>query len=74
MAIAKRRKERQQELLVATSENRALGNPFYSALNRLLEEQGFDDFAEEVCREFYAEKRGRPSIPPGVYFRMLMVG
>jgi len=74
MAIGKRRKERQQELLVATSEIRALGNPFYGALNRLLEEQGFDDFAEEVCREFYAEKRGRPSIPPGVYFRMLMVG
>ena len=35
---------------------------------------GFDEFAEEIGREFYAEKRGRPSIPPGVYFRMLMVG
>ena len=74
MAIGKRRKGRQQEMFVAASEIRALGNPFYRALNRLLEEQGFDDFAEEVCREFYAEKRGRPGIPPGVYFRMLMVG
>ncbi len=74
MAIGKRRKGRQQELFVAASEIRALGNPFYRALNRLLEEEGFDDFAEETCREFYAEKRGRPGIAPGVYFRMLMVG
>ena len=74
MALGKRRKGRQQELLVAASEIRALGNPFYRALNRLLEEEGFDDVAEETCREFYAEKRGRPGIAPGVYFRMLMVG
>ena len=59
---------------MAASEIRALGNPFYRALNRLLEEEGFDEFAEETCREFYAEKRGRPGIPPGVYFRMLLVG
>ena len=74
MAIGKRGKGRQQELFVAASEIRALGNPFYRALNRLLEEEGFDEFAEETCREFYAEKRGRPGIPPGVYFRMLLVG
>ena len=74
MALGKRRKGRQQELFVAASEIRALGNPFYRALNRLLEEHGFDEFAEEACREFYAQKRGRPGIPPGVYFRMLMVG
>ena len=74
MAIGRRRKGRQQALFVAASEVRALGNPFYRALNRLLDEHDFDDFAEEVCRGFYAETRGRPSIPPGVYFRMLMVG
>ena len=74
MALGRRRKGRQQELFVAASEIRALGNPFYRALNRLLEEHGFDEFAEETCREFYAQKRGRPGIPPGVYFRMLMVG
>ena len=50
------------------------GQPLLRALNRLLEEEGFDEFAEETCREFYAEKRGRPGIPPGVYFRMLLVG
>ena len=74
MALGKRGKGRQQELFVAASEIRALGNPFYRALNRLLGEQGFDEFAEETCREFYSQKRGRPSIPPGVYFRMLLVG
>ena len=74
MALGKRRKGRQQELFVAASEIRALGNPFYRALDKLLEEHGFDEFAEETCREFYAEKRGRPGIPPGVYFRMLVVG
>ena len=37
-------------------------------------ENGFDGFAEEACREFYAGNRGRPGVPPGVYFRMLMVG
>ena len=74
MAIGRRCKGRQQELFVAASEIRALGNPFYRALNRLLEEHGFDEFAEEACREFYEDNRGRPGIAPGVYFRMLMVG
>ncbi len=80
MAMGRRRKGWQREMFVAASKIRALGNPFYRALNRLLDEHDFDEFAEEICREFYAEKRGRPSIrtdsldPPGVYFRMLMVG
>ena len=43
-------------------------------MDRLLREHGFDGFAEETCREFYAGNRGRPGVPPGVYFRMLMVG
>ena len=50
------------------------GSPFYRGLDRLLRENGFDGFAEEACREFYAGNRGRPGVPPGVYFRMLMVG
>ena len=53
---------------------RALDNPFYAALDKLLRESGFDEFAEETCREFYAERMGRPGLPPGVYFRMLMAG
>ena len=74
MAIGKRLANPHLELFVATSEIRSLGNPFYRALNRLLDKHGFDAFAEDQCREFYAGSRGRPGVPPGVYFRMLMVG
>ena len=74
MAIGRRQKDQQREMFVAADRLRSLGNPFYRALDELLEREGFDEFAEAACREFYTEKRGRPSIPPGVYFRMLMVG
>ncbi|MFO0004936.1 MAG: transposase, partial [bacterium] len=39
----------------------------------LLKSKGFDAFVDEQCRPFYAEN-GRPSLPPGVYFRMLLIG
>ena len=74
MAVGRRRRERQDGLFVPAGAIRSAGNPFYEALNRLLEANGFDDFAEELCREFHAKARGRPSVAPGVYFRMLMVG
>ena len=52
------------------------GHPFYRKLNELLAEADFDRWIEGRCRQYYAteEKRGQPSIPPGVYFRMLLVG
>lgn len=50
------------------------GHPFYEALNQLLGQQGFDPFVEELCRPFYAKRQGRPSLPPAVYFRLLMIG
>jgi len=50
------------------------GHPFYEELERVLREEGFDIFAEGACAPYYAKKQGRPSIPPGVYFRMLMIG
>ena len=74
MAVGKRPAGRQDEMFVATSEIRRLSHPFYQALERMLKNEGFDAFAEETCREFYAEKNGRPGIPPGVYFRMLLIG
>jgi len=74
MALGKRPEGRQEELFVATSDIRRLSHPFYRALERLLQAEGFDAFAEETCGEFYAPTRGRPSIPPGVYFRMLLIG
>jgi transposase len=53
---------------------RSPGHPFYERVNRVLAEAGFDRFVEDLCRPHYATVQGRPSIPPGTYFRMLMVG
>jgi transposase len=50
------------------------GHPFYQRVNEIFREHGFDRFVEGLCRGYYAERMGRPSIPPGVYFRMLLVG
>jgi transposase len=76
MAMGKR-KERQEALfIVAEDLPRSAGHPFYQKLNELLAKAGFDRWIEQRCQEYYEqeEKRGRPSIPPGVYFRMLLVG
>ncbi len=48
--------------------------PFFEKLNEVLERSGFDECLERLCRPFYAAKLGRPSLPPGVYFRMLLLG
>jgi len=67
-----------QETLFITHDDlpRSPGHPFYVKLNQLLDEAGFDYWLEKRCAQYYAqeEKRGQPSIPPGVYFRMLLVG
>ena len=47
---------------------------FYRKLNLLLLEAGFDPFVETLCEPYYHDTHGRPGIPPGVYFRMLLVG
>ena len=50
------------------------GHPFYVRLSAILDEAGFDRFAEAQCRSFYAPVMGRPSLPPGRYFRLLLLG
>jgi len=50
------------------------GHPFYRRLNEILEQEGFDELAEHTCKEFYAERMGRPSLAPAVYFRLLLIG
>jgi transposase len=50
------------------------GHPFYAKLNAILDEAGFDRFAEVQCQTFYAPVMGRPGLPPGRYFRLLLVG
>lgn len=75
MAIGKRKQARQAELWVAATElPTTSAHPFYSKLNEVLARHGFDSFAEEACKEFYAPSMGRPGIPPGNYFRLIMLG
>ncbi len=50
------------------------GHPFFERLNRVLEDAGFDAFAESLCAVFYAARMGRPSLRPGRYLRMLLIG
>ena len=75
MALGKRKQARQAELWVAATElPMTSAHPFYSKLNEVLAKHGFDRFAEEACKEFYAPTMGRPGIPPGNYFRLIMLG
>jgi len=68
-------RQRTEEFWIPTSELATpAGHPFYECLNRLLEEHDFDSFVEDKCRGFYATKRGRPGLVPGIYFRLLLVG
>jgi transposase len=72
-----KRKQRQEALFVmAEGLPKSAGHPFYQQLNALLAEAEFDRWIERRCQPYYeqVEKRGQPSIPPGVYFRMLLVG
>lgn len=75
MAMGRRPREQQQELWIESSElPRGPGHPFYRRLNEVLGEHGFDAFVEKLCQPFYAEVMGRPSLAPGIYFRLMLVG
>jgi transposase len=74
MALGKRKDEQQEMWVATTSLPKSQGHVFYRKLNEVFAEAGFDRMAEELCRPHYHAHIGRPSIPPGVYFRMLLVG
>ena len=76
MAMGTRKqREKQEDLWIAHAElASAPGHPFYQRLNELLEAERFDEFVEGRCAKFYAEKNGRPSLTPGIYFRALLIG
>jgi transposase len=75
MALGRRNVEQQGQLWFAARQlPQSPGHVFYVKLNELLAEAGFDRWVEGLCRPYYAEKMGRHGIPPGVYFRMLLVG
>src|SRR6478752_7644178 len=70
-----RQGERQADLMIGWAElPRSPGHAFYDRLQMILVGAGFDGFAEKECEPHYASKRGRPSVPPGRYFRMHLVG
>ena len=74
MAIGKRNRPKQQPFwIAATKVAPRSGHPFYTRFNQLLDEDGFDDWLEQECGPYFSTD-GRPSIPPGVYFRMLLIG
>jgi transposase len=76
MAMGTRKKrERQEDFWVVSSE--VVGTPahaFYDRLNQILGQHHFDRNVEQLCRRYYKDRRGRPSITPGVYFRSLLLG
>lgn len=75
MAMGTRKKRERQEALWYDGElPTAPGHPFYSRLNEILDAADFDQFCEESCRGFYHAKLGRPSLAPGLYFRIMMIG
>jgi len=73
--VMRRGGEVQGDLVVTWAEMpRSPGHAFYDKLQKLLNEAGFDGFVETICKPFYAPRMGAPSLPPGRYFRMHMVG
>src|ERR1700675_3836367 len=75
MAMGTRRmRERQEELWYGGELPTGPGHPFYKRLNEVLDNAKFDPFCETSCASFYHQKLGRPSLPPGQYFRIMMIG
>jgi hypothetical protein len=60
--------------VTATQLPTSASHPCYRRLHELLREHGFDDFVEGQCASFYAETMGRPGLPPGIYFRLPLIG
>ena len=52
---------------------RSAAHPFYARLNQILDQHEFDAYVEGLCERFYAAE-GRPGLPPGRYFRLLLIG
>lgn len=53
---------------------RTAAHPFYAKLNQTLDKHDFDGYVEGLCQRFYADEVGRPRLPPGRYFRLLLIG
>src|SRR5512146_1593055 len=75
MAMGTREQQGQASFWIATSDlPKSAAHPFYEQINQVLDSHKFDAFVGGLCRKFYADKLGRPSLPPAVYFRLLLIG
>ena len=74
MAMGKRKSVEQPLFLTCNDLPHSEGHPFYVVVNRVLAESEFDRYVESACQKFYAQTMGRPSVAPGMYFRMLLIG
>jgi hypothetical protein len=74
MGTRKQRQGQEQLWVTHTELAEAPGHRFYKRLNELLDGEKFDEFCERECAQFYAKNNGRPSLTPGTYFRLLLVG
>src|SRR5690349_6062891 len=75
MAMGKRKRHaKQASMWVATQDlPPSAAHPFYARLSHILDQHDFDGVAEGLCERFYAGE-GRPGLPPGRYFRLLLIG
>ena len=70
----RKRHAKQASMWVATQDlPRSAAHPFYVRLNQILDQHDFDGYVEGLCERFYADE-GRPGLPPGRYFRLLLIG
>jgi transposase len=76
MAMGKRRRDAKQASMWVATEDlpRSAAHPFYRRLNQIFDQDDFDVYVEGLCQRFYADEVGRPGLPPGRYFRLLLIG
>jgi transposase len=77
MAMGRKDRDRQDVLWIAADEIvRGEGHVFYRALNNLFRRHDFDAFVEAEVQKsgVFSNGVGRPSVAPGIYFRMSLVG
>jgi len=74
MAMGKRKRRQDSMWITASDLPKSPGHPFYERLNGVLDEAEFDRFAERRCERFYGGQVGRPSLLPGRYFRLVLLG
>jgi transposase len=74
MAMGRQRARQGQMMVLWDELPKSPGHVFYDRLQAELAAGGFDAFVEDACQPFYARTIGAPSLPPGRYFRMHMVG